>query len=100
MALTSAVEYDLKNAKFTDAFKEKRATWLKMAQDAYRLAKTVMADPKSDDVAPHLALMLAAHTGFRKVKSDKRLLQKHWDKDFADLIVAETWGEIIKGAEK
>jgi hypothetical protein len=96
VALTSVVEYDLKNAKFMEAFKEGRKVWLAMARDAYGLAKTVMPDPKPDDVAPHLALMLAAHTRFRKIKSDKHTPQKHWDKDFADLIVAETWRDIIK----
>ncbi len=102
MALTTAVEMELKNATFLDVFKDNRRLWLEMAERAYNYtAQTMPNPPRRDDVAPHLALELAANDEFLKIRTKKRVKQKRWIDFFADLIVDRLWDDLAgKGAKK
>jgi hypothetical protein len=71
---------------------------MSMAQEAYDYtAKTVSGLPMPDDVSPHLAYALQTGPQFCDIKDGKKLRAKHYFKDFADLIIARTWGSLKKG---
>jgi hypothetical protein len=96
VALTTAVEMLLDNAELTESFDEKRAVWLEAAKKAYEYtAETIPNPPRPDDVAPHLALALEANDEFLKVRTEKSVRQKHWLRDFADLILDRLWPELM-----
>lgn len=98
MALTSATARALHNAELDKLFEKQRDIWLAMAKEAYEYTKgNVEGVPKRDDVAPHLALAL--ESGETYSKAAKRYTAKHWYRDFADLIIDETWPELTKGEE-
>lgn len=93
MSLTSATEIKLKNAGLTEGFKKHRAIWLGMARNAYAYTKTEIADPKKDDVAPHLALALEGRDEFLTLRAEQKIRARGWFRDFADYIIEKTWDE-------
>ena len=96
MALTTAVEIDLKEASFIQGFEDDKALWLEMAQEAYNYTVHRLDDPKRDDVSPHLALALETQPAFRSLRASKRLSGRRWSRDFADLVIERTWQQLTK----
>lgn len=98
MSLTTAAEIQLRNVDFVKGFKDQRDIWLAMAREAYGYTKGTITTgvPKRDDVAPHVALALEARDEFLLLKSKRRARAKVWFRLFADLIIDQTWPEIVK----
>jgi hypothetical protein len=95
MALTTAVEMELKNAGLIAEFNSKRAIWLDMAKEAYGYTcSTMVGSPKQDDVSPHLAWALETRSDFIRIKDTKKLRAKYWFRRFADLIIDRCWKEL------
>jgi hypothetical protein len=99
MGLTLEAEQALAAAKMTNFFDANRGTWTAAAKKAYDYAKGNFpkgSAVRPDDVAKFLVPILAVNERLKKELSAKRLRQKFWVTDFADLIIERSWAEISK----
>jgi hypothetical protein len=99
MGLTLEAEQALAAAKITDFFDANRATWVAAAKKAYDYAKGNFpkgSAVRPDDVAKFLTPILAVNEKLHKQLSVKKLRQKFWVTNFADLIIERSWAEIGK----
>jgi hypothetical protein len=97
VALTTAVEIELKTANFIEGYEKKKAVWLAMAKEAYAYSKKTLGEghsPKPDDVAGHLALALEVRDEFVLLKSQKGARAHKWFRYFADLVLDRTWKDL------
>jgi len=97
MALTLEAEQRLEDVGLVAFFEQQQAQWLQSAQRM----KTFCANNfpqgskiRPDDVAKAFYPVLEVHEGFKDFREGQKLRGKFWIKDFADLIIDRTWGDL------
>lgn len=97
MALTLESEQRLERVNLVTFFTQHEAVWREIAQETHTfIAGNFPGDSRirRDDVSKALVPILEVHEEFRDTLDDKKLRQKFWIKDFADLIIDRTWNHI------
>lgn len=97
MALTLESEQRLERVNLIEFFTDDEDVWLDIAKETYEFIESNFPDDskiRRDDVAKALVPILEVHEDFRDELNEKKLRQKFWIKDFADLIIDRTWHEI------
>jgi hypothetical protein len=92
MALNQEEIQALENVGLTDLFNEKKALWLKLADDAFKYTEGYFPDGnkiRPDDVVIPLVPALKVCETFTEHCQAKKLPQKYWPKWFGDLILDE-----------
>jgi hypothetical protein len=97
MALTLKAEQRLSKVKLTEFFEQNRAVWKVAAKEAYEFARRNFP-PQSlirrDDVALGLVLLLDVNEQLKNFLNGRKLTQRYYVTDFADLIVDRIWTEL------
>lgn len=100
MGLTAERELALRDAKLVDFFDQNRPAFKDLAKEAYEYARGYVEDTdlplRRDDVAASLVIALNTNQTLRDFLAQKKLRQKLWYRDFADLIVDRVWEELTK----
>jgi hypothetical protein len=97
MALTRVVEQRLERVKLDQFFADKPSLWQELAQHAYDYVAENFPDGavvRQDDVAGVLLPILAARKELSQHFNVRKLSQKHWVKDFCDMVMDRTWADI------
>jgi hypothetical protein len=98
MSLTAEVELALQDKKLTDFFDDHRSALTEAATEAFAYAFGYVAridlPLRRDDVAKILVPALETNDTLREFLSDKKIREKHWYRDFADLILDRLWEEL------
>jgi hypothetical protein len=103
MGLTLEVEQKLIDVQLVDLFNNEKSEWVGLATKSLDfVSKTFPEDAtiRRDDVAKALVPVLAVNDDLRDHLSNKKLRQKFWFKDFADLIMDRCWADIHKKGAK
>lgn len=98
MALTLEAEQRLTKVSLVDFFDQRRNTWKDMAEETYNFVKEQFprdSKIRPDDVAKPMLSLLEVNESLKAALGAKKLTQKYWISDFADLILDRTWAEII-----
>lgn len=98
MGLTAQRELALRDASLVRFFEEHRELFKDQARVALDYARSYVTPThlplRPDDVAASLVIALNTSEELREYLAGKRLAQKHWYVDFADLIVDRVWEEL------
>lgn len=97
MALTLAKEQRLQKVGLIALFEQHEDTWRRFAATAYAYTRGTwpeQAQVRPDDVAKPLRTTLEVSALLRNHLDVKRLTQKYYIDDFADLIIERTWAII------
>lgn len=98
MSLTLEVEQRLEKATLVALFTDHEADWRAAAQNAVDFIRSNFpagSTIRPDDVAKALKPVIEVNERLKKRLLDKKLTQKYWVSDFADLIIERAW-DIIK----
>ncbi len=99
MAFTLEAEQRLKNVSLIEFFEKKTEKWELFAKKTYAFVGDNFpkgANVRQDDIAKALIPLLEVDTELGDCLNEKKLRQKYWIKDFADLIIDRKW-DVIKG---
>jgi len=100
LALTLEEEQRLRNASLVTLFKDNRALWKEMAEQAYQYTETFVrragAEVRVDDVVGSLVSGLRVTSVLADYLAGKKLRERYWVSFFADLILEELWDELGK----
>lgn len=97
MALTLEADQRLERVNLVGFFTDSAAMWEETAQETYDFIQGNFPDDakiRRDDVSKALIPILEVHEEFRDELNDKKIREKYWIRDFADLIIDRTWNEI------
>jgi hypothetical protein len=101
MGLTAARELTLRDVGLVEFFEEHRGAFEEMAATSRGYAETYVARTglplRRDDVAAILVPALTTNEQLREFLAGKKLRQKYWYADFADLILDRVWEEEEEG---
>jgi hypothetical protein len=100
MALTLEKEQRLEAVGLIEFFNDDRVIWRDLAKKSYDFFGGVLpaeSHVRPDDVAKVLEPMIEVNEDLRDFLNEKKLKQKYWIRDFTDLVIDRTWGDISKG---
>ena len=98
MALTLPVYQKLDKVSLITYFNGNRADWLEAARAAYQYLHGKYAVIRPDDVAKILLPVVEAHQPFKNQLAIKKLTQNYWHRYFVDLVIDQTWNELVGAA--
>ncbi len=103
MGLTAERELALRDANLVEFFDKNQKAFKELAKVALRYARsyvtTTQLPLRRDDVAASLVIALNTNESLREYLAGKKLRQKLWYRDFADLIVDRVWEELSREEE-
>ena len=99
MALTLEAEQRLEAMGLLALYNEHQAAWVETAKQTKDFVTENFPEGskiRRDDVAKALIPILEVNETLKDELDDKKLRGKFWIKDFADLIIDQTWDELEK----
>jgi hypothetical protein len=99
MALTLEAEQRLEAVGLVKLFASHEKSWLQAAKETKEFIAGNFpegAKIRRDDVAKALIPILEVNETLKDALNENKLRGKFWIRDFADLIIDRTWGELEK----
>ncbi len=97
MALTLEAEQNMRDVGMIEFYEKDADDW----QATVRETKAFLAGKfpegetiRRDDVQKALIPILEVHEEFKDFRNEKKLRQKYWIRNFADLLIDRTWDSI------
>jgi hypothetical protein len=100
MALTLEAEQRLENAGLVNLFSTHESDWLALARQTRKFVKANFPAGsiiRRDDVAKAFFPILEVNELLRDTRDSNKLRGKFWIRDFGDLIIDRTWGQLDEG---
>lgn len=101
MGLKAIEEQKLERVGLIKFFKDNRAHYKAMAQDAYDYTAKILLQTglpvRQDDVAGHLRAALEIDQLLTDARDERRATQNYWVQYFTNLVLERLWNEISNG---